>query len=281
MSNSKKELIPVFYGDFPVKLLPNTTFKVEETGFPLHWHERIELHRIKKGSLELFCDDKQFVAKKDDVIIISPTLLHSGKAGKDGVVYDVIMFDLTELIGNNKAVVDFLKPLCEGKIFFDIITNNSLILEQIDKIIEISNNRKNYHYMEVIGNLTNLIGLLYKFCKPQKNPKSQTEDSFESIFNYIDNHFSEDISTATLSRIFGYEESYFCRKFKQRTSVSVMKYVQIIRLENAKKLITKTTRSIKQIASDCGYTSNAYFSSRFKETYGITPMNMRKKVHSD
>ena len=50
---------------------------------------------------------------------------------------------------------------------------------------------------------------------------------------------------------------------------------------DAKKLITKTTRSIKQIASDCGYTSNAYFSSRFKEMYGITPMNMRKKVHSD
>ena len=93
--------------------------------------------------------------------------------------------------------------------------------------------------MEIIGHLTNLIGLLYKFCNPQKSSKTKLEDRFESILNYIDNHISEDISTATLSNIFGYDQSYFCRKFKLLTGMSVMKYLQITRLENAKKLLLK------------------------------------------
>jgi len=276
MPNSNKELTPVFYGDFPVKLLPNITLKPNTSGFPLHWHERIEFHRIKKGSLELFCNDKQIIAKKNDVVIISPTLLHSGSSGKDGVIYDVIMFDLTELAGNNKAMVDFLKPLYEGKIIFDTVTKNPKISEQLDKIIDLTNNRKNCHYMEIIGHLTNFIGLLYKFCNPQKSSKTKSEDRFENILNYIDNHISEDISTATLSSIFGYDQSYFCRKFKLLTGMSVMKYIQITRLENAKKMLLKSKYSIKQIAITCGYSNNAYFTSRFKEMYGITPIQMRK-----
>ena len=276
MTKSNKELIPVFYGDFPVKLLPDITLNPHTLGFPLHWHERIEFHRIKEGYLEIFCNDKQIVAKKDDIVIISPTLSHSGTSGAEGVIYDVIMFDLAELAGNNKAIVDFLKPLYEGKIFFDTITENPLILEELDKIIKLTSNRKDCHYMEIIGHLTNLIGLLYKFCNPQKNSKIKSEDRFESILNYIDNHISEDISTASLSNIFGYDQSYFCRKFKLLTGMSVMKYIQITRLENAKKLLLKSKYSIKLIANTCGYTNNAYFTSRFKEMYGITPTQMRK-----
>lgn len=130
--------------------------------------------------------------------------------------------------------------------------------------------------MEIIGHLTNFIGLLYKFCNPQKSSKTKSEDRFENILNYIDSHISEDISTATLSSIFGYDQSYFCRKFKLLTGMSVMKYIQITRLENAKKMLLKSKYSIKQIAITCGYSNNAYFTSRFKEMYGITPIQMRK-----
>ena len=275
MPNSKKELTPIFYGNFPVKLLPKITHKSDSGGFPLHWHESIELHRIREGSLELFCGDEQLLLKKDNVAIISPTLLHSGRASKEGVIYDVVMFDLSELGGSNNAV-DFLKPLYEGKIVFDCIADNPEILAATDEIIALSNNRKNCHYMEITGKLYSLIGLFYKYCNPHSNQNRQTEEGFDGVIDYINNHFSEDISTITLSNMFGYDTAYFCRKFKSLTGMSAMKYIQILRLEKAKKLLLESTDSIKHIASLCGYSDNAYFAERFREMYGETPTKLRQ-----
>ena len=59
-------------------------------------------------------------------------------------------------------------------------------------------------------------------------------------------------------------------------------YIQQLRLEYAAKLlIEQPDKSIVQIASDCGFSSNTYFSDRFRKCFGMSPTDFRKvTLHS-
>jgi len=129
----------------------------------------------------------------------------------------------------------------------------------------------------VLGYVYNLMGLLYEHCVTIENTTTNIEEKFGKVINYINKHFAEDISSSFLSSKFGYEEAYFCRKFKKNTGITVMKYIQVLRLEESKKLITKSDFSIKDIALTCGFSDVAYFTNCFKKLYQMTPTQMREQ----
>ena len=55
-----------------------------------------------------------------------------------------------------------------------------------------------------------------------------------------------------------------------------MKYIQVLRMEEAKKYILKSELSIKDIALTCGFSDTAYFTNCFKKLYQMTPSQMRE-----
>lgn len=55
-----------------------------------------------------------------------------------------------------------------------------------------------------------------------------------------------------------------------------MKYLNDIRLEKASQQLTQATeKNITEIAFDCGFSSNQYFTRVFKERYGMSPLRFR------
>ena len=274
---NKHEIKPIVYGNFPVKILHDFEIRPNELAFPLHWHDRFELLLIKQGSLEYYCSTEHVIFKEGDVAIISPKSLHSAFAGADGVVYDVIMFNLDHFINGTIASKNFLTPLNDGNLIFETKTTNSEIVNQLQAIINADLHRNSYQPLMVLGCVYNLMGLLYEHCVTIENTTTNIEEKFGKVINYINKHFAEDISSSFLSSKFGYEEAYFCRKFKKNTGITVMKYIQVLRLEESKKLITKSDFSIKDIALTCGFSDVAYFTNCFKKLYQMTPTQMREQ----
>lgn len=270
------EIKPIIYGKFPVKILPDYGFRPNELAFPFHWHNRFELLIIKQGCLNYYYSNEHIVFNEGDIAIISPKTLHSGFAGENGVVYDVVMFDIDSFFNETTASKDFLKPLHSGNIIFDNKTTNQEIKNQLTAIVNAYLNQADYQPLVVLGYVYNLIGLLYTHCLTSFESTTAIEEKFEKVVNYINKHFAEDISSAYLSEKFGYEEAYFCRKFKKNTGITVMKYLRLLRMEKAEKLILESELSIKDIALTCGFSDTAYFTNCFKKLYKMTPSEMRE-----
>lgn len=66
----------------------------------------------------------------------------------------------------------------------------------------------------------------------------------------------------------------------QRLGFSFSHYVNEIRLANAAIQLFKSEASITQIAFQCGFSSSAYFTKRFKERYEVTPKTYRQKMQA-
>jgi transcriptional regulator GlxA family with amidase domain len=71
----------------------------------------------------------------------------------------------------------------------------------------------------------------------------------------------------------------FERRFKNATGDSPLRYIQRVRIENAKKLLEKGGKTFDEITYIVGYEDSSTFSRIFKKTTGLSP-NLYKKKYS-
>jgi len=91
------------------------------------------------------------------------------------------------------------------------------------------------------------------------------------IVTYIDRRYAEEISVEQLGSMFSLNTSYLCRLFRRETGMTVMDYINKVRIEHACRMMRETDESISHIALRTGYNSTAYFDRRFRQHTGVTP----------
>ncbi len=277
--NYKKELTPVIYGEAPVRVL-SFGFEGENIGFKQHWHERMEFHLVRSGSLKLTCDEQSFTVYPREVSIIQPGVLHGGSSGKAGVSYDVLMFDIGDL--RNGAILSgqYLEPIISGTVRFVPKTDSGRVVSLMKKIVR-ENSGQNRNPLETMGDLYRLLGLLWQTCVQEYGAEPGGGEKMSEVIRYIDANFASDISVVSICEKFGYSEGYFCRKFKKATGLTATNYIRTCRLEAAKRLLEKTNESVKKIALSCGFPVPSYFINCFRNTYGVSPARYRIRYHGN
>jgi AraC-like DNA-binding protein len=68
---------------------------------------------------------------------------------------------------------------------------------------------------------------------------------------------------------------YFQRLFKRLMGVSPHEYLAMIRMEQGRKLLLGTTKSISEVARAVGFRSQSHFARVFKEVNGVSPAAFR------
>lgn len=121
-----------------------------------------------------------------------------------------------------------------------------------------------------------IIGLLYKHCVVSDDVPTVSDGKLMPILKYIDKHFQDKITSASICSQFGYSQGYFCRKFKKVTGFPLSVYIRLLRLETAKEILMRSDKSIWQIAQECGFTDFSYFCQCFKSTYNLSPTDYVK-----
>ncbi len=76
----------------------------------------------------------------------------------------------------------------------------------------------------------------------------------------------------------GISENYLSRLVKQSTGRSVGAWIEIVRIQRAKRLLSGTALSIIDIAAAVGVDDQSYFSRLFRKETGMTPTAFRKRM---
>ena len=128
-----------------------------------------------------------------------------------------------------------------------------------------------------INKLKDLVLQIVEKLDETKTVFDCSDNTVEQIVEYIKVHFSENISLGDLAKQHHFEMSNFSRMFKRYTGENYTDYVAKLRIENAKKYLEYTTRSIEEITEMVGYKSARYFRELFMEYTGMTPSQYRKE----
>ena len=71
--------------------------------------------------------------------------------------------------------------------------------------------------------------------------------------------------------------TYLCSLFAQQTGMTISQYVTNIKVEEAKRIMDITPKTIAEIAAYLGYSSQSHFQRVFKKHTGMTPGEYRSK----
>ncbi|MEE9363428.1 MAG: nickel-binding protein [Cellulophaga sp.] len=105
------------------------------------------------------------------------------------------------------------------------------------------------------------------------------EDFLKSLMTFIEENWKQsELKTSDVFKHLGYSKSKLYREMVAMSGKSINTFIREYRLNKALDLIDKQTGNISEIAFDTGFSSPAYFSKSFLETYGVLPSVYTKQA---
>lgn len=99
--------------------------------------------------------------------------------------------------------------------------------------------------------------------------------SFAQMINFIRDNFNQKLTLGDLAKRFNLSPNYTCNLFSKHYNSTLTRFVTELRMQQAVKLMTDTSKAYKEIAVNCGYLDYFYFCKVFKEYYGLSPSQYR------
>lgn len=109
---------------------------------------------------------------------------------------------------------------------------------------------------------------------------SRPSSKIMEIHHYITENFRENINLNELCFLFNTNKTTLCSQFRQTFGVTVIDYVNQLKIREARKLLREGTQNITQIALALGFSSLHYFSRIFKQYEGMSPSEYTKTIKS-
>ena len=102
---------------------------------------------------------------------------------------------------------------------------------------------------------------------------------FDSMLNYVQFNFMNEITIRDIAQACACSQSTVCHVFKQYTGESIKKYIDNLRINQAKRLLSTSDLPINRIAQLCGFSNINYFPTAFKKQIGISPTEYRRQIN--
>lgn len=98
----------------------------------------------------------------------------------------------------------------------------------------------------------------------------------EQVVRWMREHLDEELSMEEMAAQAGVSPFHFLRTFRRFTGVTPALFLSALRLEEAKRLLLTTERSVTDICFDVGYSSLGTFTTRFTQLVGLSPARLRR-----
>lgn len=253
------------------------------TGHHNYIHNSCELLFVEQGKAEYRINHVSYTVEKNDILIIGAMDTHS----RNIMQVPYIRYGLTLLpsyIGvlpvlNEYANIfrtpgpsDFtrLKNI-DNDTFLEII---SILLKlHIETTTEQSGRSEMIHAL--LQELTIILKRLLNFEKREWNQTDSYQLMIE-VRNYIDFHYKETLSLDSLSNHFFLQPSTISRNFKNSFNININRYINMVRISNAVRLLEQSPISITQLSEQVGYLNVNTFIRQFHDIMGTSPLQYRK-----
>ena len=123
-----------------------------------------------------------------------------------------------------------------------------------------------------------LIDLSSQVKEPGNISVSTYQQGVRSAADYINDHYSEELTLENLAAICGLSAGYFTKCFTKMFTCSPSSYIAMVRISNAKNLLETTMLSVKEIAHRVGYNRSSTFCDAFKKETEMTPNEYRASI---
>ena len=100
------------------------------------------------------------------------------------------------------------------------------------------------------------------------------------VIRYVREHLTEEITMNDVAAAAFLSPNYLAHLVKKETGKTFTEIVTERRLEKARELLMSSGARISEIAHQCGFTDEAYFTRRFRQWFEISPRQWRESMRA-
>lgn len=250
--------------------------------YPIHWHNSIEILYVLRGSINVNVDTDSFEVLEREMEIINVDEAHRIYSNEDNRVlifhidpyfFEKYYKDINNIFFYTNSTDDGAQEGEEYDLLRDFLSK--LLCESVQKLDD---------YDEEIESL--LIDLLYHLVnnfhyltyeKEELKDKSEQLARYHRISKYIFNNYDSNITLQEIAKKEFLSPHYLSHEIKYATGYSFTDLVNLTRVEESVKLLLDSDLSISDISDEVGFSHVRYLNKNFKNYYGCTPLQYRKK----
>lgn len=278
------------HGDvlFPIAVydIPHPTQPI----LPVHWHEELEIFFMVQGHADIRINEQVFQINPGSVVLIPSNALHSAFSRCIECHYYAIVF-------SDNYLASQVSDLCQTK-FID-----RLAPTQFSTAFHVPSQTSMEHSMPMIlreikeeyfvkhpgyelgikGRLLTLISKMFQLglssTSGRANPTDEKSQScVRAVITYIEENYENPISITDLAAKVFVSPNHLCRLFNRYTGRSPVRYISMVRMAQAARMIQSGDCTIREAALAVGFDNFSYFTKTFKQHYSVTPHQF-KHVH--
>ena len=218
-----------------------------------------ELTLVLSGSLDYQLDGKSVKLNQGDALFLIPNTMRSRQDSNQKANYVSFNFICSE------------KPPVFPTVIHNALSNEvKLLITCADEIYDKYYQNVFYQIEPILECI--LRNLSAKIEQIEENPL------VIKVKNFINANYSSKITLAEISKSLFFSQSYLELIFKKHTGLSVIQYLNFVRIEKAKLLLAEENAQLKTVAEDTGFSDVNYLVRVFKKTTGQTPLQYKKTM---
>lgn len=257
-------------------------FNVETSDYSNHWHTALEIITPIEEIYTAHILSETYVLQPGDIFIIPAGTVHSLQAPPTGcrLVYTFEVNLLSQLPGYNYVQSMLSQPML---IRYD--DDPDYYASEIRLILELA---EHYWGNSITKEMNIYASLLSFFAKiGEKNignipastgasmKNSSVVNQLTIVLDFIDNHYSENVTLEQAAQLAGFSKFYFTRLFKEYTNHTFYEYLTEKRIRAAEQMLLIPKFPVTEVSIQAGFSSLSSFNRTFKRNKGCSPTEYR------
>ena len=287
LGDDSEELLLEDSGGLPFMCRYNEGRRFPGRHIPWHWHDWIELNYMEKGSCTIYTPEEELEARQGDAVFINRNVMHSYDLTDTSVYYSYTS-DLRFLAGEYGSYLDqrYFSPILHSRNLSVLLLkpDTARRIRMIECLLQITDAMRQEPYgyeLSVREAMSRFFLLLLEETKDlltgETRGDKRDQERMKLMLPYIYRHFSEPISLEEIAGAAGISARECTRCFRRAINRPPVRFLIEYRAQMAAMMLSRTDESISSIAEQCGFVSDSYFGKTFREIYGCTPRDYRKK----
>ena len=272
-----------------------------------HWHDEAEFTLVKEGSAEYQIDLEDYAITAGDLVFIQPRILHTIALNSTEQIQqkyfqmeqyqqkpfqpehfqsETYVFHLNYLGANATDIcaTRYLLPLmneeytlpCHISPDHPAYASLKAVFSQISGLYE---ETPPGYELAIKSCLLQAIFLLLPYGVSGKNQDTDSaSEKLKTVLDYIHLHYADALSIKELAAQCYFSEYYFMRFFKKHMHMTVIEYLNNLRMEKAVELFEQGYTSIIEVSMSVGFHSLSYFHKVFREKFSMTPKQFLQQL---
>ncbi len=179
---------------------------------------------------------------------------------------------------SGKCASDYVKLVNEEGLRMIRIFERRDFQQAFGELAELQNSTDAYiglSMSEVLNRILTRLAILSQHDHPSFSTLSHRAE-IEQAVSYIRQNYNKPLTVDELAPISSLSKYYFIKVFRKITGTTPYRFLNTVRINQAKRMLLETDLSINEIASAIGFSDVKNFISAFKKEGNITPLQFRK-----